>query len=84
MLLCACGRTTVSIVTPPDASKRMMFGAEQLKNSLEKAGYQVISLQTKDAVQPDDKVIILTQLCDSTVDILHLLSLSATKSCFSL
>ena len=67
MLLCACGRTTVSIVTPPDASKRMMFGAEQLKNSLEKAGYQVISLQTKDAVQPDDKVIILTQLCDSTL-----------------
>ena len=31
LFLAACGKQTVKIMTPPDASNRVLFGAEQLQ-----------------------------------------------------
>ena len=45
LFLAACGRQTVKIMTPPDASNRVLFGAEQLQTTLDKAGYQVMMQQ---------------------------------------
>ena len=42
LFLAACGKQTVKIMTPPDASNRVLFGAEQLQTTLDKAGYQVM------------------------------------------
>ena len=67
VLLCACGKVTVNVVTPPDASLRMKFGAEQLKSTLEKAGYQVLLSQEVDTLQSVERIIVLTQACDSTL-----------------
>ena len=35
-LLSACGKKTVNIVVPPEASIRMNFGVQQLQETLEK------------------------------------------------
>ena len=47
LFLAACGRQTVKIMTPPDASNRVLFGAEQLQTTLDKAGYQVMMQQER-------------------------------------
>ena len=39
LFLAACGKQTVKIMTPPDASNRVLFSAEQLQSTLDKAGY---------------------------------------------
>ena len=41
-LLSACGKKTVNIVVPPEASIRMNFGVQQLQETLEKEGYRVL------------------------------------------
>lgn len=65
-LLCACGKQVVTIATPPDASKRMLFGAEQLKASLEQAGYRVTMQEITETVStPKEKTIQLVQANDS-------------------
>lgn len=34
LFLAACGKQTVKIMTPPDASNRVLFSAEQLQSTL--------------------------------------------------
>lgn len=41
VFICACGKTSINIVISPDASKRVQFSAEHLKNALTEAGYSV-------------------------------------------
>lgn len=62
LLLSACGRQTVKIMTPPDASNRVQFGAEQLQATLDKAGYQVV-MQQGDTTFSDSgiKTILLAE-----------------------
>ena len=36
LFLAACGKQTVKIMTPPDASNRVLFSAEQLQTTLKK------------------------------------------------
>ena len=47
LFLAACGKQTVKIMTPPDASNRVLFSAEQLQSTLDKAGYQVMMQQVR-------------------------------------
>ncbi|HJD75852.1 MAG TPA: hypothetical protein K8W04_07335, partial [Bacteroides reticulotermitis] len=59
VIFAACGKQTVRIMTPPEASNRVLFGAEQLQNSLDKAGYKV-TVQHGDTTfsDPDVKTIL--------------------------
>lgn len=68
LLLSACGRQTVKIMTPPDASNRVQFGAEQLQATLDKAGYQVV-MQQGDTTFSDSgiKTILLAEANDTTL-----------------
>lgn len=66
--LSSCSKQTVTIMTPPDASKRVLFGAEQLQTTLEKAGYRV-TLQ-KGVPCPTDapeRSVYLTEVNDTTI-----------------
>ena len=67
-LLAACGKQTVKIMTPPDASNRVLFGAQQLQQTLDKAGYDVI-MQQGDTTFSDTKVrtILLAEVNDTTL-----------------
>ncbi len=67
-LLGACGKQTVTIMTPPDASKRVLFGAGQLQTTLEEAGYRV-TLQNGVALPADakEKAVFLTEVNDTTL-----------------
>ena len=65
-LLCACGKTTVNIITPPDASVRAQFGAEQLKTTLEEAGYNVRMHTAASAGKVKGKTIFIHQKNDET------------------
>lgn len=68
-LLCAaCGKQTVKIMTPPEASNRVLFGAEQLQTALNRAGYQVV-MQPGDTASTDIEVktILLTEVNDTTL-----------------
>ncbi len=67
-VLGACGKQTVTIMTPPDASKRVLFGAEQLQTTLEEAGYRV-TLQNGVALPADakEKAVYLTEVNDTTI-----------------
>lgn len=64
----ACGKQTVKIITPPDASNRILFGAEQLQTTLDKAGYQVV-MQQGDTIfsNPDVRTILLAETNDTTL-----------------
>lgn len=63
LLLTACGKQTVKIMTPPDASNRVLFGAEQLQTTLDKAGYQVMMQQGDTTFSdPEIKTILLTEV----------------------
>lgn len=63
LFLAACGRQTVKIMTPPDASNRVLFGAEQLQTTLDKAGYQVMMQQGDTTFSdPEIKTILLTEV----------------------
>ena len=68
LLFAACGKQTVKIITPPDASNRILFGAEQLQTTLDKAGYQVV-MQQGDTIfsNPDVRTILLTETNDTTL-----------------
>lgn len=69
-LLSACGKQTVTIITSPEASKRVLFGAEQLQNTLAQAGYRVTVLHGDTAAfaaQSDGKSIYLTEVNDTTL-----------------
>lgn len=65
-LLSACGKPAVSILTPPQASNRVLFAAEQLQATLGEAGYQVI-MQHGDTVVSDSTVrtIVLCEVNDT-------------------
>ena len=68
LFLAACGRQTVKIMTPPDASNRVLFGAEQLQTTLDKAGYQVMMQQGDTTFSdPEIKTILLTEVNDTTL-----------------
>ena len=68
LFLAACGRQTVKIMTPPDASNRVLFGAEQLQATLDKAGYQVMMQQGDTTFSdPEIKTILLTEVNDTTL-----------------
>ncbi len=68
LLLTACGRQTVKIITPPDASNRVLFGAEQLQATLNDAGYQVMMQQGDTTFShPEIKTILLTEVNDTTL-----------------
>ncbi|WP_336526228.1 hypothetical protein, partial [Bacteroides acidifaciens] len=58
----------VKIMTPPDASNRVLFGAEQLQTTLDKAGYQVMMQQGDTTFSdPEIKTILLTEVNDTTL-----------------
>lgn len=67
-VLGACGKQTVTIMTPLDASKRVLFGAGQLQTTLEEAGYRV-TLQNGVALPVDakEKAVYLTEVNDTTI-----------------
>ncbi len=55
-------------MTPPDASNRVLFGAEQLQTTLDKAGYQVMMQQGDTTFSdPEIKTILLTEVNDTTL-----------------
>ena len=61
--LAACGKQTVKIMTPSDASNRVLFSAEQLQTILDKAGYQVMMQQGDTTFSdPEIKTILLTEV----------------------
>ena len=66
-LLSACGKKTVNIVVPPEASIRMNFGVQQLQETLEKEGYRVLLSGIEDTLTEADRIIFLNQACDSTL-----------------
>lgn len=66
-LLSACGKKTVNIVVPPEASIRMNFGVQQLRETLEKEGYRVLLSGIEDTLTEADRIIFLNQACDSTL-----------------
>lgn len=68
LLLAACGKQTVTIMTPPHASNRVMFGAEQLQTTLSDAGYRV-KMQAGDTLcaDPQMKAVLLTEVNDTTL-----------------
>nr|WP_304408015.1 DUF6298 domain-containing protein [Bacteroides acidifaciens] len=69
LLLTACGKQTVKIMTPPNASNRVLFGAEQLQTTLDKAGYQVMMQQGDTTFSdPEIKTILLTEVNDTTLE----------------
>lgn len=55
-------------MTSPNASERMLFGAEQLQNTLNDAGYKV-DVQHGDTTffDPEVKTILLTEVNDTTI-----------------
>ena len=68
LFLAACGKQTVKIMTPPDASNRILFSAEQLQTTLDKAGYQVMMQQGDTTFSdPEIKTILLTEVNDTTL-----------------
>ena len=68
LFLAACGKQTVKIMTPPDASNRILFSAEQLQSTLNKAGYQVMMQQGDTTFSdPEIKTILLTEVNDTTL-----------------
>lgn len=68
LFLAACGKQTVKIMTPPDASSRVLFSAEQLQSTLNKAGYQVMMQQGDTTFSdPEIKTILLTEVNDTTL-----------------
>ncbi len=68
LFLAACGKQTVKIMTPPDASNRVLFSAEQLQTTLDKAGYQVMMQQGDTTFSdPEIKTILLTEVNDTTL-----------------
>ena len=68
LFLAACGKQTVKIMTPPDASNRVQFSAEQLQTTLDKAGYQVMMQQGDTTFSdPEIKTILLTEVNDTTL-----------------
>lgn len=66
-LLSACGKKTVNIVVPPEASIRMNFGVQQLQETLEKEGHRVLLSGIEDTLTEADRIIFLNQACDSTL-----------------
>lgn len=69
ILLCtACGKHSVKIMTPEDASNRVLFGASQLQTALTEAGYEVM-MQYGDTVNINSEVktILLSELNDNTL-----------------
>ena len=55
-------------MTPPDASNRVLFSAEQLQTTLDKAGYQVMMQQGDTTFSdPEIKTILLTEVNDTTL-----------------
>ena len=54
----ACQKNTVSIITSPTASKRLQFGTEQLKNTLENEGYTVRIQKLNEAKRTSRKTIL--------------------------
>ena len=68
LFLAACGKQTVKIMTPPEASNRVLFSAEQLQSTLDKAGYQVMMQQGDTTFSdPEIKTILLTEVNDTTL-----------------
>lgn len=63
-MLSACGET-VNVVTTPKASKRALFGAEQLKNTLEQSGYRVKLATSTDVSKLEGKTIFINLPNDS-------------------
>ena len=58
----------MKIITPPDASNRILFGAEQLQTPLDKAGYRVVMQQGDTTFSnPDVRTILLTETNDTTL-----------------
>ena len=67
LLLSACGKKTVNIVIPPEPSVRMLFGAQQLQQTLEKEGYNTALSGNADTLPKADRTIYLSQANDSTL-----------------
>lgn len=66
-VLTSCGKTAINIVTPADASKRMLFAASQLKDALETVGHQAMVITEGDAMPKGSKYIRLAQANDTTL-----------------
>ncbi len=64
-LLCSCGEKTVSIITTPNATNRALFGAEQLKTTLEQSGYKVDWRTDANGKKLKGKTIFINQATDS-------------------
>ncbi len=68
LVITACGKQSVTIITSPDASKRVLFASEQLQSTLAKAGYSVIYSSGDVASAPADKpTVYLTEVNDTTM-----------------
>lgn len=68
LLLTACGEQTIKIITSPNASNRVVFGAGQLQTTLTSAGYNVV-MQCADTLltNADVKTILLAETNDTTL-----------------
>lgn len=66
-LFTACGQPTVKIMTPPDASARVLFGAGQLQTTLSQAGYQVVMQRGDTTYTPEIRTLLLAETNDTTL-----------------
>ena len=63
-LFASCQKNAVSIITSPTASKRLQFGTEQLKTTLENDGYTVKVRNLNDAKHLSGKTIFALEKGD--------------------
>jgi len=63
-LFASCQKNAVSIITSPTASKRLQFGTEQLKTTLENDGYTVKVRNLNDAKHLSGKTILALEKGD--------------------
>ncbi|MEG1585505.1 MAG: hypothetical protein RR346_01375 [Bacteroidales bacterium] len=62
--LVGCQKQSVTVITSPDASKRVAFGAEYLSSNLQKEGYEVKDLKWEE-INTNEKSIIVLESTDS-------------------